>query len=220
MAPTNSWVAFPSPPRMTHYVEKGGSRSFVPLLPLVLFLGACVGYMPIYFLYRRWEAHRLENSNNTSKTPTWTVMHLFTWPQPSLKVDNLRHPSDTLIARSEEPAESTQSNTSFLRTMTPVAKEPRGQEKPTYPVFPQRAVLAVRVSKVDSLSHDRAADIVANPKLAPVLGPLRPLSTENPPYGRQLSTLFLFRFARFKHRSQKDPKGSMGKGQPGSRNKA
>ncbi|KIM67691.1 hypothetical protein SCLCIDRAFT_1209794 [Scleroderma citrinum Foug A] len=200
MAPTYSLPSFPSPPRTTQHVNQGANRSLVSLLLLALFLGACVGYVPIYLLYRCWEARRLKNSSNASKMETWTVVHSFGSRHPDNKDNHsniettFEGLSGTRITQSEE--QTFRSDTSFR------------------PTLPPRAVLADRVGSDRSLSHDRAAQIIANPKLAPVQGPLRPLSTENPSYGRQLSTLFLLLCARFKRR-QKDSGGSMDEGRSG-----
>lgn len=76
MSPTNTLLSFPSPPRTTYNivtVEQGGNRGFVFLLLVALFLGACIGYVPIHILYRYWEARTLKKSNNTPET--WTTVH-------------------------------------------------------------------------------------------------------------------------------------------------
>lgn len=101
MAPTYSLPSFPSPPRTTQHVKQGANRSLVSLLLLALFLGACVGYVPIYLLYRCWEARRLKNSGNASEMETWTAVHSFGMLPPPKReretdanISGSRHPDN------------------------------------------------------------------------------------------------------------------------------
>ncbi|KAF8835909.1 hypothetical protein BDN67DRAFT_1015131 [Paxillus ammoniavirescens] len=71
------------------------------------------------------------------------------------------------------------------------------------PTFPQRVA-----AKVKSLSKDRAEAIASDPKLAPVQGPLRPLSMHPSPTRKTRMTM-LFGFGR-KNANDNDPEKDLG----------
>lgn len=170
---------------------------FVPLA-LLIFLGVFLGHAGSYVLYRYCTKRKVRKRKKTPATPNRTVIRFFNGSRLTLNFDKTNNDpeqanevpkKENAVLQSEVHTEKQPDVVTTAATSSAPNVGTNPEESVSHPTFPQRVARAARVAKV---SRDRAAQFSTNPKLAPVQGPLRPLSVWNPSRGRRLTSLFSF----------------------------
>ncbi|KAF9224466.1 hypothetical protein BS17DRAFT_779855 [Gyrodon lividus] len=191
---------------------------------LFIFLGLCLAYTFSYLLYRYIMAHKRDTQGDAPDSPDRGVSKFMNGARLTLNLGN-HNPKfgpgtenevqtsvsecyeDKPIADTsqhtlpENPLSSPEATSTPFINRTPsliVHSSAESDESKAqaplpaqeHPTFPQRVA-----AKVKSLSKDRAEAIASDPKLAPVQGPLRPLSMHPSPTRRTRLTI-LFGFGR------------------------
>ncbi|KIK78784.1 hypothetical protein PAXRUDRAFT_309945 [Paxillus rubicundulus Ve08.2h10] len=226
MAPQAAAV---TPPAMAHpsatSAPTGGNTSHKPFVPvaLLIFLSLCLAYTFSYLLYRYIMAHRRGSQDVTPDSPDRGVSKFMNGARLTLNLGNhgnkfapgtenaAKTPGSeyceqksvadtshrTLLVLPDNPMSSPEATSTPIISRTPSRVQ---VPAPFYapPTFPQRVA-----AKVKSLSKDRAEAIASDPKLAPVQGPLRPLSMHPSPT-RKTRMRMLFGFGR-KNADHNDP---------------
>ncbi|KAG2130444.1 uncharacterized protein EDB93DRAFT_79288 [Suillus bovinus] len=185
MAPSNS-TTFPTP-SVTSSVDQPHKRVF-PFAALIL-LAFCITYIVGYLVYRRilnyWSARqtaeKVQNFPNELCEKKPRGLPRFTWIQSIWK---------SKAARENAESEAYHSFSSSPDGKSPVSPPPVAvitehasggptitqSHKDVCAAFPKRIARAAREKGLRVLSRGRVTEIQADPKLAPVQGPLRPLS--------------------------------------------
>jgi hypothetical protein len=166
----------------------GPHKRTFPFAALIL-LALCITYIVGYLVYRRilnsWNAkqnaEKVQNFPNEffEKKPRGSP--LFTWTQSILKSKTIGENAES------EPNRSFSSSPDGKPLISPppvaVIKEHASggptitqSHRDVRAAFPKRIARAAREKGSRVLSRGRVKEIKADPKLAPVLGPLRPLS--------------------------------------------
>ncbi|KAG6374884.1 hypothetical protein JVT61DRAFT_3613 [Boletus reticuloceps] len=217
MAPQASLVD-PTPTLQSSAVSTP-HQTWMPAM-LFIFLGLCLAYTFSYVLYRIIMSRRLASQDDVPDTPDRGVSQFMNGarltlnfahdnkstpptlngsrntPDEEKPLTDPSHPAQSEIPTSS-PAVSSSSPFTLMPSLTIYSNQgldgaQLGAEPPSTPVpAPAQQPFSQRIAaKVKLLSRDKAEAISLDPKLAPVQGPLRPLSMVPSPPRQQRLTLF------------------------------
>ncbi|KAH7888192.1 hypothetical protein F5I97DRAFT_964176 [Phlebopus sp. FC_14] len=183
-----------------------GHRAFVPAALLVL-LCLCLALLASYSLYRYLVVCRkpveeddpsIPPDRGVAKFMNGSRLTLnFGNQRPSLRSEQATEPkipaSESYPVTLVSPTHPVSSRSSVISTPATDFPDPHTRINPEDNPPQAGAPHSPQSSNAKSLSHDRVAAITADPKLAPVQGPLRPLSMHpSPSRAGRLLRLFSF----------------------------
>ncbi|EGO04184.1 hypothetical protein SERLA73DRAFT_157615 [Serpula lacrymans var. lacrymans S7.3] len=201
MAPTTvqSFNVFPTgTPRVTSTTVTASQKRMVAI-SVITFLGFSL-LCAVYVIYCRVSYWRKEKAflkdhddiflsdDDTPRTPNWKLSHGQTYKNFVAETPGSEKTlvSKTPLIKKPAPAIPRARSGSTSPTIHAQRRATNPFEDP-YTNFPSRVVRTAKLDRTPpSLTHDRLAAMMVDPKLAPVQGPLMPLQVHTSPVSRSL----------------------------------